>query len=78
ARNVRSHLPEAISVFLAPPSWDDLVARLTARGTETPEVAARRLETARVEMAARDEFEHVVVNSDVDVAAEELLNLLVG
>ncbi|WP_336819955.1 guanylate kinase [Gordonia sp. MMO-8] len=78
ARNVREHLPEAITVFLAPPSWDELVARLTARGTENDDVIARRLETARVEMAARDEFRHVVVNDDVDTSAEELLNLLVG
>ncbi len=78
ARNVRAHLPEAISVFLAPPSWDELVSRLTGRGTESPEVIERRLATARTEMAARGEFQHVVVNDDVDVTAEQLVNLLVG
>ncbi|MFW0784945.1 guanylate kinase [Gordonia sp. CPCC 206044] len=78
ARNVVRRLPEAISVFLAPPSWDELVSRLTGRGTETPEAVARRLETARTEMAARDEFDHVLVNSEVDQVASELVSLLVG
>ncbi|GEE02723.1 guanylate kinase [Gordonia spumicola] len=78
ARNVVEHLPDAITVFLSPPSWDELVARLTGRGTETDKVIARRLATARVEMDARDEFRHVVVNDDVDESAEQLLNLLVG
>lgn len=77
-RNVVRRLPEAISVFLAPPSWDDLVTRLTGRGTETPEAVARRLETARTEMAASDEFDHVLVNSEVDQVASELVSLLVG
>ncbi|MFT4089054.1 MAG: guanylate kinase [Gordonia sp. (in: high G+C Gram-positive bacteria)] len=77
-RQVRDVLPEAVTVFLAPPSWDELVQRLTGRGTESPEVVARRLETARTEMAAVDEFQHVVVNSDVDDAAGELVDLLVG
>ncbi len=78
ARNVVRRLPEAISVFLAPPSWDELVSRLTGRGTETPEAVERRLETARTEMAARDEFDHVLVNSEVDQVASELVSLLVG
>lgn len=78
ARNVRAKLPEAITVFLAPPSWDDLVSRLTGRGTETPDAIARRLQTARTEMAARDEFDHVLVNDEVDQVASELVSLLVG
>lgn len=78
ARNVVRRLPEAITVFLAPPSWDDLVSRLTKRGTETPEAVARRLDTARTEMAAQDEFDHVVVNTEVDSAAHQLVSLLVG
>jgi len=78
ARNVVARLPEAITVFLAPPSWDELVSRLTGRGTETPEVIERRLATARTEMAARGEFDHVIVNSEVDQAADELVSLLVG
>ncbi|MFM9376114.1 guanylate kinase [Gordonia sp. VNK21] len=78
ARAVREALPEAITVFLAPPSWDELVTRLTGRGTETPEAIERRLQTARVEMDARDEFQHVVVNDDVDAAVQQLVNLLIG
>ncbi len=77
-RNIRDAMPEAISVFLAPPSWDVLVERLTGRGTESQEAIDRRLETARTEMAAQGEFQHVVVNDDVDDAAQQLVNLLVG
>ncbi|AVM00610.1 guanylate kinase [Gordonia iterans] len=78
ARQVRAHLPEAITVFLAPPSWDELVRRLTGRGTESPDVIERRLTTAKVEMDAVDEFQHVVVNDDVDASARQLVNLLIG
>jgi guanylate kinase len=78
ARNVVRRLPEAISVFLAPPSWDELVARLTGRGTETADAVARRLDTARTEMAAQHEFDHVLVNHEVDQVASELVSLLVG
>ncbi|ANY26029.1 guanylate kinase [Gordonia terrae] len=78
ARNVVARLPEAVTVFLAPPSWDELVSRLTGRATETPEAVERRLATARTEMAAQDEFDHVIVNSEVDRAADQLVSLLVG
>ncbi len=78
ARQLRSSLPEAVTVFLAPPSWTELERRLTGRGTETPEAIARRLQTAKVEMDAQDEFQHVVVNDDVDASARTLVNLLVG
>ncbi|AFA73284.1 guanylate kinase Gmk [Gordonia polyisoprenivorans VH2] len=78
ARNVRRRLPEAHLVFLAPPSWDELESRLRGRGTETPEAIDARLATARTEMAAQDEFDHVIVNSRVDRAADELVSLLVG
>lgn len=77
-RQIRDRAPEANTVFLAPPSWADLVGRLSARGTEQPEVAERRLATAREELAARSEFDHVVVNDDVDRAVEELVGLLIG
>lgn len=78
ARNVLRRIPEATGVFLAPPSWEDLVARLTGRGTESADAVARRLETARTEMAAQGEFEHVLVNHEVDQVASELVSLLVG
>ncbi|MCV7226903.1 guanylate kinase [Mycolicibacterium komossense] len=78
ARAVKQVLPEALSVFLAPPSWADLEARLAGRGTETPEVMARRLATARAELAAQDDFDVVVVNRQLEAACSELVSLLVG
>ena len=76
ARQVRASMPEARFVFLAPPSWDELVSRLVGRGTETEEERAVRLDTAKVELAAQQEFDHVVVNDDIRRAAEELVSLM--
>ena len=76
ARQVRQTMPEALFVFLAPPSWDELVRRLVGRGTEDEEERARRLETAKVEMAAEKEFDVTIVNDDVRRAAEELVSLM--
>lgn len=78
ARNIKRLLPEAQTVFLAPPSWDILVQRLTGRGTETPEVIERRLTTAREELDAQGEFDTVVVNDDVDVAVATIAGILQG
>ncbi|MGU3653266.1 guanylate kinase [Mycolicibacterium sp. A43C] len=78
ARAVKAAMPEAISVFLAPPSWETLEERLTGRGTESPEVQARRLATARQELAAKDDFDVVVVNSQLESACSELVSLLVA
>ncbi|WP_448853606.1 guanylate kinase [Corynebacterium frankenforstense] len=78
ARSIKSLMPEAVTVFLAPPSWDELVKRLTGRGTEPEDVVARRLETARTELAARDEFDRVVVNDDVERAFAEISAILRG
>lgn len=72
ARQVRSSMPDARFVFLAPPSWDVLVERLVGRGTESPEEQERRLETARVEMAAEKEFDVTIVNDDLDEAVDAL------
>lgn len=77
ARQVRAAMPQARFVFLAPPSWEDLLDRLTGRGTESPEEQAARLATARVELAAAAEFDVVVVNDDVQRAAAELVSLMV-
>lgn len=77
-RQIQRVAPEATFVFLAPPSWDELVSRLINRGTETQEVIDRRIETARGEMQARDEFDYVVVNDDLEQAVNELVSLLVG
>src|SRR5699024_9413012 len=76
ARQVRETLPEARFVFLAPPDWDTLVDRLVGRGTEDAEERARRLATARVELAAEDEFDVTIVNDTVDRAAAALSRLL--
>lgn len=76
ARSIKALRPDAETVFLAPPSWEILVERLTGRGTETPEVIERRLATAKAELAAQDEFDSVVVNEDVDRAVNELRSIL--
>jgi guanylate kinase len=78
ARAVKQAMPEAITVFLAPPSWEALESRLVGRGTETAEVIERRLATARTELAAQDDFDEVVVNSQLESACAELVSLLVG
>jgi guanylate kinase len=77
ARAVKQAMPEAVTVFLAPPSWAALEARLIGRGTETPEIIQRRLSTARTELAAQDDFDEVVVNSQLETACSELVSLLV-
>ena len=76
ARAIKQAMPEAFTVFLAPPSWAALEARLTGRGTESPEVMARRLATAREELAAQGDFDAVVVNSELESACAELVSLL--
>ncbi|SDE10598.1 guanylate kinase [Streptomyces prasinopilosus] len=76
ARQVRASMTEAQLVFLAPPSWDELVRRLTGRGTESPEVVERRLEAAKTELAAEPEFDTTLVNTSVEDVARELLALM--
>lgn len=75
ARQVRAAEPSATLVFLLPPSWDELVQRLVGRGTEGPEERARRLRTAKVELAAQNEFDYRVVNDNVASAAQEVVEL---
>ena len=76
ARQVKRAVPDARLVFLAPPSWDELVRRLTGRGTEPPEVLARRLATAREELHAAGEFEITLVNTSVQDVCRQLVALL--
>jgi guanylate kinase len=76
ARAVKEAMPEAVLVFLLPPSIEELVRRQLGRGTEGPEEQARRLETAKIEMAAQDEFDVKVVNHEVGQAASEVVELL--
>jgi len=73
ARQVRQTMPEAQFVFLAPPSWEDLVSRLVGRGTESQEEQQRRLETAKIELAAEQEFDVSIINDELDRAAAELV-----
>ncbi|MGO1354401.1 guanylate kinase [Brachybacterium tyrofermentans] len=76
ARQVRESLPDARFVFLAPPDWDTLVDRLVGRGTEDAQERERRLETAKVELAAESEFDVTIINDTVDRAAAELAGLI--
>lgn len=75
ARQVRGTLPEALFVFLAPPSFEELERRLVGRGTETAEERERRLATAHEELAAESEFDVTIVNHEVHAAADELVTL---
>jgi guanylate kinase len=72
ARQVRAAMPEAVQVFIAPPSLEALRARLVGRGTDAAQDVEARLRTAREELEARDEFEHVVVNDRLEQATDEL------
>jgi guanylate kinase len=75
ARQVRKTMPEAKFIFISPPSWDELVRRLTDRATESASEQAKRLETAREELAAQDEFDYVVINDEVARCAAEVVEL---
>lgn len=72
ARQIRASMPEALQIFIAPPSAETLRERLIGRGTDAPEDIERRLAVAEEELAARDEFEHVVVNDELDRAVDQL------
>jgi guanylate kinase len=75
ARQVRETLPDAMRIFIEPPSFESLVERLTARGSDSPEQIERRLAAAREELEARDEFQHRVCNDDLERAVQELVQL---
>jgi guanylate kinase len=76
ARQVRTTLPEALQVFIAPPSLEALHTRLVGRGTDDPDEIAARLRVAEEELAAQDEFGHVVVNDRLEDAVDELLAIV--
>jgi guanylate kinase len=78
ARTIKAVLPEAVTVFLAPPSLAELERRLRGRGTESEAQFRRRLQTAREEIAACDEFDVVIVNADLQDVISRLVDLLVG
>ena len=76
ARQVKRVMPEALLVFIKPPSWEELVRRLGARGTESESEQAARLQTARVELESASEFDAVVVNEDIAKCAHDVLDLI--
>ena len=76
ARQVREAVPGAQLIFLTPPTWDELVRRLSGRGTESPEVIEARLTTAREELAAEPEFDLTLVNTSVEDVVSRLISLL--
>jgi guanylate kinase len=76
ARQVAETLPEAARIFVEPPSFEDLARRLATRGFDSPEQIERRLAAAREELAARDEFDHRIVNDDLERALGELTELV--
>jgi guanylate kinase len=76
ARAVRGTIPGAVSIFIMPPSLDELVARLERRATDTAGEIEQRVRTSRVELDAMNEFDHRVVNADVDVAVDDLTRVL--
>ena len=72
ARQVRAAMPEAVLVFIAPPDPAALRRRLEGRGTDDPEAISERLRTAEIELDAQQEFQHVVVNDELERAVDEL------
>jgi guanylate kinase len=76
ARQVKANCPDARFVFLAPPSWEELVRRLVGRGTESVRQRELRLQTAQAELTAQAEFDYVVVNREIDQAVEDLVTLV--
>lgn len=75
-RNVKAKMPEAVSVFIAPPDWETLEDRLRSRGTESEEKVQLRLETAKRELEASGSYDHIVVNNTVKEAAEDLMKIM--
>lgn len=76
AKQVRRVMPEALTIFILPPSWEELVRRLSTRGTEDSDEQAKRLETAVIELEAASDFEFTVINDDVDKCANKVLELM--
>lgn len=75
AKQVKAHLPQSVLVFLEPPTWEELVARLEGRGTDGPERRAERLQLAQEELAAASFFDVVLINDQVETVVEKLIEL---
>jgi guanylate kinase len=78
ARQVRAAVPDSLLIFLAPPSWEELERRLIGRNTESPEAVSRRLEAARIELAASGEFDITLVNTSVEDVCDQLIALILA
>jgi guanylate kinase len=78
AGQIKEALPEAVLIFIMPPSMEELEARLKGRGTEKAEDIAARLDTAKVEITFADRFDYVVINDEVDVCAEKIIEIIKG
>ncbi|MCX6460899.1 MAG: guanylate kinase [Actinobacteria bacterium] len=76
ARQVRDSLPDSMTVFLLPPSWEELVSRLSGRGTDESAAVERRLQAARIELGAQDEFDYTLVNSSIQDSVDGLVRLM--
>ena len=76
AKQVKATMPEAMTIFIMPPSWDELVRRLSSRGTEDAAEQERRLETAVIELAAANSFDYTVVNDEVAKCAAQVVELM--
>ena len=76
ARQIRKSMPQANLIFISPPNWEELERRLAQRGTESEEEIVRRLATAREEMAAVAEFDHIVINAEVAQCGQQVLDLM--
>ena len=75
-RQIKAKMPEAVSVFIVPPSLEELERRLRGRGTDSDETIAKRLETAKIELQTADDYDYVVVNDEVDRTAGEILSIM--
>ena len=76
ADKIRAKLPEAISIFVMPPSFKELNRRLTSRGTESPEIIAERMKNALDEIKRAAEYDYIVVNDDIDIAVDHIISVI--
>ncbi len=76
AYNIRKKLPEAVSIFIMPPSFEELERRLSGRGTETTEVIKKRMESSLSEIKRANEYDYIVVNADIGVAVDDITSII--
>lgn len=76
ASKIREKLPQAVSIFIMPPSYEVLRNRLSRRGTETQEVIDKRMEIALLEIARANEYDYIVVNDDLSTAVDDLISII--